>query len=95
MKLLRPVAIAVVLVGGFFYFTTYKSGTFRTINSPTAKVEITEAASNNPLDADEQHAVEELARHPAVLQVRGQLDLAVEPAVGDLHVELPAARLDL
>src|SRR5437764_4475587 len=57
MKLLRPIAIAVVLVGGFFYFTTYKSGTFRTINSPTAKVEITEAASNNPLDADEQNNI--------------------------------------
>jgi S1-C subfamily serine protease len=57
MKLLRPVAIAVVLVGGFFYFTTYKSGTFRTINSPAAKVEITEAASNNPLDADEQNNI--------------------------------------
>jgi S1-C subfamily serine protease len=57
MKLLRPVAIAVVLVGGFFYFTTYKSGTFRTINSPAAKVEITEAASSNPLDADEQNNI--------------------------------------
>jgi S1-C subfamily serine protease len=57
MKLLRPIAIAVVLVGGFFYFTTYKSGTIRTINSPAAKVEITEAASNNPLDADEQNNI--------------------------------------
>ena len=57
MKLLRPIAIAVVLVGGFFYFTTYKSGTFRTINSPATKVEITEAASNNPLNADEQNNI--------------------------------------
>jgi S1-C subfamily serine protease len=57
MKLLRPIAIAVVLVGGFFYFTTYRSGTFRTINSPAAKVEITEAASNNPLDSDEQNNI--------------------------------------
>ena len=57
MKLLRPIAIAVVLVGGFFYFTTYRSGSFRTINSPAAKVEITEAASNNPLDADEQNNI--------------------------------------
>jgi S1-C subfamily serine protease len=57
MKLLRPIALAVVLVGGFFYFTTYRSGTFRTINSPAAKVEITEAASNNPLDADEQNNI--------------------------------------
>ena len=57
MKLLRPIAIAVVLVGGFFYFTTYRSGSFRTINSPAAKVEITEAASSNPLDADEQNNI--------------------------------------
>jgi S1-C subfamily serine protease len=57
MKLLRPIAIAVVLVGGFFYFTTYRSGTFRTINSPAAKVEITEAANNNTLDADEQNNI--------------------------------------
>jgi S1-C subfamily serine protease len=57
MKLLRPIAIAVVLVGGFFYFTTYRSGTFRTINSPAAKVEITEAAGNNPLDSDEQNNI--------------------------------------
>jgi S1-C subfamily serine protease len=57
MKLLRPIAIAIVLVGGFFYFTTYRSGTFRTIKSPSAKVEITEAASNNPLDADEQNNI--------------------------------------
>jgi S1-C subfamily serine protease len=57
MKLLRPIAIAVVLVGGFFYFTTYRSGTFRTINSPAAKVEITQAATSQPLDADEQNNI--------------------------------------
>ena len=57
MKLLRPIAIAVVLVGGFFYFTTYRSGTFRTITSPAAKVEITQAATNQPLDADEQNNI--------------------------------------
>ena len=57
MKLLRPIAIAVVLVGGFFYFTTYRSGSFRTINSPAAKVEITEAASNTALDTDEQNNI--------------------------------------
>ena len=57
MKLLRPIAIAVVLVGVFFYFTTYRSGTFRTINSPAAKVEITQAASNEALDTDEQNNI--------------------------------------
>ena len=57
MKLLRPIAIAVLLVGVFFYFTTYRSGTFRLVNSPGGKVEITEAAGNQPLDQRraEQH----------------------------------------
>lgn len=59
MKLLRPVAIAFVLVGFFFYFTTYRSHTFRLVNSPSAKTEITvtEAADNQPLDPDEQNNI--------------------------------------
>lgn len=57
MKLLRPIAIAVVLVGGFFYFTTYRSGVFRTVDSPAAKVEVTQAATTQPLDADEQNNI--------------------------------------
>ncbi len=54
MKLVRPIAIAVLIVGAFFYFTTYRSGKFRLVNSPAQKVEITEAASNEPLDSEEQ-----------------------------------------
>jgi S1-C subfamily serine protease len=57
MNLFRPIAIAVLLVGAFFYFTTYRSGTFHTVNSPAAKVEITEAASNEPLDQEEQNNI--------------------------------------
>jgi S1-C subfamily serine protease len=57
MKLLRPIAIAVLLVGAFFYFTTYRSGGFRTVNSPAAKVEIIEAAGNQALDSDEQNNI--------------------------------------
>src|ERR1051326_4951305 len=58
MKLLRPIAITVLLVGAFFYFTTYRSGTFRLANSPVpTKVEITEAASNEPLDGEEQNNI--------------------------------------
>jgi S1-C subfamily serine protease len=57
MKLLRPVAIAVLLVGIFFYFTTYRSGTFRMVSDPGAKVEITEAASNESLDPEEQNNI--------------------------------------
>ncbi len=57
MKLLRPIAIAVLLVGFFFYYTTYRSGTFRTVNSPSAKVEITEAAGTEPLEQEEQNNI--------------------------------------
>ncbi len=57
MKLLRPIAIAVLFVGVFFYYTTYRSGTLRLLNAPPTKVEITEAASNEPLDADEQNNI--------------------------------------
>jgi len=57
MKLLRPIAIALLLVGGFFYFTTYRSGSFRLVNSPVPKVEITEAAGNEALDSEEQNNI--------------------------------------
>ena len=57
MRLLRPVVIAIVLVGLFFYYTTYRSGTFHLVNSPPSNVEITEAASEEPLDPEEQNNV--------------------------------------
>lgn len=57
MKLLRPVAIAILLVGVFFYFTTYRSRSFHLINSPAEKINVTEAASNEPLDSDEQNNI--------------------------------------
>lgn len=57
MKLLRPIVIAVVIVSAFFYFTTYRSGNFRTVNSPASKVEITEAAADEPLDQEEQNNI--------------------------------------
>jgi len=57
MRLLRPIVIAIVLVGLFFYYTTYRSGTFHLVNSPPSKVEITEAASEEPLDPEEQNNV--------------------------------------
>src|SRR5215469_12792319 len=57
MKALRPIAIAVLLVGFFFYYTTYRSGTLRTVTAPGGKVEITEAASSEPLDAEEQNNI--------------------------------------
>jgi S1-C subfamily serine protease len=57
MRWFRPIAIAVLLVGFFFYFTTYRSGTFKTVSSPAPKVEITEAATAEPLDSEEQNNI--------------------------------------
>jgi len=57
MKFVRPIAIAALLVSAFFYFTTYRSGKFRTVSSPPEKIEVTQAASNEALDADEQNNI--------------------------------------
>jgi len=59
MKLLRPFFLAVILAGAFFYFTTYRSGRTRPtdwIGHP-AKVEISEAAGNGALDAEEENNI--------------------------------------
>ena len=60
MRLLRPILVALLLVGAFFYFTTYRSA-----RSPLTdwmgrpnKVEITEAANNTEaLDSEEQNNI--------------------------------------
>jgi S1-C subfamily serine protease len=59
MKLLRPVAFAIVLASAFFYFTTWKSSPLRTTNwiSRPTKVEITEAAGGESLDSEEQNNI--------------------------------------
>jgi len=60
MKLLRPILLAVILAGGFFYFTTYRHSTnFRLSDlvSHHAKVEITEAAGGENLDSEEQNNI--------------------------------------
>ena len=56
MKLLRPVVIAVLLVGFFFYYTTYRSGIMRTVSSP-GKLDLIQAANNESLDAEEQNNI--------------------------------------
>ena len=59
MKLLRPVLLAIVLAGAFFYFTTWRSTPLhltKWIGRPN-KVEITEAAGGEALDADEQNNI--------------------------------------
>jgi len=60
MKLLRPLLLAVVLAGAFFYFTTYRSGQQTLTNwiSRPDKVEISEAAgSGESLDSEEQNNI--------------------------------------
>ena len=57
MKLLRPIAIAALLVGAFFYYTTYRSGTLHTTSSLPEKIEVTQAASAEPLDGEEQNNI--------------------------------------
>src|ERR1700747_3552542 len=59
MRLLRPVALALVLAGAFFYFTTWKSSPLRQPNwiSRPNKVEITEAAGGESLDPEEQNNI--------------------------------------
>jgi len=59
MRLLRPVLLTVILVGAFFYFTTYRSG--RTVVADWVghpdKIEISEAAGSDGLDAEEQNNI--------------------------------------
>src|SRR6266446_2901308 len=59
MKLLRPVALAILLAAAFFYFTTRKSSPLRQANwiSHPNKVEITEAATGDILDSEEQNNI--------------------------------------
>lgn len=60
MRVLRPIVLAVVLAGGFFYLTTYRhAGNFRLSDLVTrpVKVEITEASSPESLDSEEQNNI--------------------------------------
>lgn len=59
MKLARPLLLAAILAGAFFYFTTYRSGRLHPTNwlGRPSKVEITEAAGGAPLDDEEQNNI--------------------------------------
>ena len=59
MRLARPLVFAIILAAGFFYFTTHRPATFRTADflSRPNHVEITEAAGNESLDAEEQNNI--------------------------------------
>jgi S1-C subfamily serine protease len=59
MRFLRPFIFAVVLASAFFYFTTYRTGRLHPANgiSGPPHIEITEAASGEALDAEEQNNI--------------------------------------
>ena len=72
MKLLRPVVLAILLAGAFFYFTTWRSSPLRLTNliSRPNKVEITEAAGVEPLDAEEQNNIRVYRKNiPSVVNI--------------------------
>src|SRR2546422_2656702 len=59
MKLLRPMLLAVILAGAFFYFTTYHPGWMRPAGwfGHSDKVEITEAPGGDTLNSEEQNNI--------------------------------------
>lgn len=57
MKWLRPLVITILLVGFFFYYTTYRSGTFHLVNAPAPKIEVTQAATSEAYDQEEQNNI--------------------------------------
>jgi S1-C subfamily serine protease len=59
MKLLRPFLFGVMIAGAFFYFTTYRSnrGTLTDWIGHPNTIEISEASSNDSLDAEEQNNI--------------------------------------
>src|SRR6201997_4538172 len=72
MKLLRPLLLAILLAATFFYFTTWRSSPLRLtkwIARPN-KVEITEAAGTESLDAEEQNNISVYKKNiPSVVNV--------------------------
>jgi len=70
MKILRPLILAIILAAAFFYFTTYRSGRLHSANWTHSKVEITEAASGESLDAEEQNNMAVYQKNiPAVVNI--------------------------
>jgi S1-C subfamily serine protease len=57
MRWMRPIILALLIAGGFFYFTTYR-GQFETrwLSRP-GKLEITQAAGGESLDGEEQNNI--------------------------------------
>jgi len=59
MRVLRPIILAVLLAGAFFYFTTYRSGRVFPVGwlGQPNRVEISEAAGGESLDSEEQNNI--------------------------------------
>ena len=60
MKLFRPLLLAVVFAGAFYFFTTYRSGQLHPANwfgHHGSRVDITEAAVTEPFDSEEQNNI--------------------------------------
>src|SRR2546422_3384001 len=59
MRLLRPMLLAVIFAGAFFYFPTYHPGWMRPAGwfGHSDKVEITEAAGGDTLNSEEQNNI--------------------------------------
>src|SRR5579859_4257935 len=76
MKVMRPVIFALAIAGGFFYFTTWRSNSqagglhpANWLSQPT-QVEITEAASGEALDSEEQNNISVYRKNiPSVVNV--------------------------
>src|SRR5579863_7426793 len=76
MKLLRPLILTLVIAGGFFYFTTWRSNSRASAShsanwlSHPADVEITEAAPGESLDGEEQNNISVYRKNiPSVVNV--------------------------
>ena len=57
MRWMRPIVLALLLAGGFFYFTTYRGQIETRWLSRPGKLEITQAAGSESLDGEEQNNI--------------------------------------
>ncbi|HEV3511826.1 MAG TPA: trypsin-like peptidase domain-containing protein [Candidatus Sulfotelmatobacter sp.] len=75
MKIVRPMLLALVIAGAFFYFTTWRSNSggephFTNWLAHPAQVEITEAAPGESLDVEEQNNISVYKKNiPSVVNV--------------------------
>jgi S1-C subfamily serine protease len=75
MKLIRPLILTLVIAGGFFYYTTWRSNSQAGLHpsnwlSHPAQVEITEAAPGEALDGEEQNNISVYRKNiPSVVNV--------------------------